>query len=131
MDCLPQELQRHISQLREIDFKTRGKHVEHVNVTITFCLEFESQLNTMVGVLDGAVKSGCITEQQNVLHKLTKLMLIFREAGDDKSEITSQMLDNVRSSVTCLVGVTSRFADRGTSSTASVESQRAGYATPT
>ncbi|KAL5489690.1 hypothetical protein EMCRGX_G018808 [Ephydatia muelleri] len=79
MDSLPQELQRHISQLREIDFRTR---------------EFDSQLNTAVTVLDLAVKSGCVTEQQKALHQLSKLMLIFREAGDDKSEITSQMLDN-------------------------------------
>ena len=64
--------------------------------TTTFLLEFESQLNTAANVLDLAVKSGCVSEQQKALHKLSKLMLIFREAGDDKSEITSQMLDNVR-----------------------------------
>lgn len=100
MDSLPQELQRHISQLREIDFRTRGKFYRRRSFgaywTTAFLLEFDSQLNTAVTVLDLAVKSGCVTEQQKALHQLSKLMLIFREAGDDKSEITSQMLDNVR-----------------------------------
>ena len=102
MDSMPLDLQRYVTQLREIELEKRGMYVlclfRLLFVSSTFSLRkglFE-EIKRLREELVLAVEHGS-TQQMLLFRQLQECLLEVREVGNTKLSVSAQMLDTVSS----------------------------------
>ena len=97
---MPQDLQRYVSQLREIELEKRGGWVRtfvcfSLFLSLSDLFQETARLKTE---LMEAVKNGS-KRQMLLFRKLQECLLEVREVGNGKLETSAQMLDTVSGGV--------------------------------
>lgn len=96
---MPLELQRCVSQLREVDMQTQGTLiVDYLLMSVHIALSYSGlyeKIENLRSEFVKAVEEGDGPQQRVCLRRLQESMLEAREAGNTKLQISSQLLDIV------------------------------------
>ena len=99
MDSLPLDVQKLISQYREIDYRASGEdsasRVDFIRFVPCVSPDLLAEARQMKKSHSTALRSVGVADRIHWLRKLQRIMKSLSEVEDEKLEITSQMLDMV------------------------------------